>query len=329
MFLVSYSDLYGLLGDNGSHPPIGFANANPLWFNGPNGINLAPYQGAGKYLNSQAISAYSWSSVGDSNYNAFQVSLRKQMSNGVQFDINYTYSKSLDYTSAASRVSFALAGYQNIGLVGSRLENAFNPRSQWAVSDFDTTHQFNANWVAELPFGHGKRFAGNSGSAVDALVGGWQLTGVTRWTSGYPFTVDVGQNWPTDWQYTGLTQMIAKPKTGAFKHPNGAVTIFPDPVAAQSDFIIPFPGGAISRNALRGPGYAGLDMGLSKRWRFMESQSIQFKWDVFNVLNLVRFNAQGVGTAVTSLNQSPTEFGTYSSLLTQPRVMQFALRYEF
>jgi hypothetical protein len=60
-----------------------------------------------------------------------------------------------------------------------------------------------------------------------------------------------------------------------------------------------------------------------------ESQSIQFKWDVFNVLNLVRFNAQGVGTAVTSLNQSPNEFGTYSSLLTQPRVMQFALRYEF
>jgi hypothetical protein len=67
---------------------LDFPNANPLWFNGPNGINLAPYQGAGKYLNSQAISAYSWSSVGDSNYNAFQVSLRKQLSNGVQFDIN-------------------------------------------------------------------------------------------------------------------------------------------------------------------------------------------------------------------------------------------------
>src|SRR5258708_27279741 len=83
---------------------IGFPNANPLWFNGPNGINLAPYLGAGKYLNSQAISSYSWSSVGDSNYNAFQVSLRKQMSNGVQFDINYTYSKSLDYTSTAVQV---------------------------------------------------------------------------------------------------------------------------------------------------------------------------------------------------------------------------------
>ncbi len=325
-------DLYGLLGDNGSHPPIGFPGANPLWFNGPDGVNATQYpqyHGAGKYLNSQAISAYSWSSVGDSNYNAFQVSLRKQLSNGVQFDINYTYSKSLDYTSTASRVSFALAGYQNIGLVGSRVENAFNPRSQWAVSDFDTTHQFNANWLAELPFGRGKRFAGDAGTLTDALIGGWQLTGVTRWTSGYPFTVDVGQNWPTDWQYTGMTQMIAKPKTGVYKHPNGAVTIFPDPVAAQSDFIIPLPGGAISRNALRGPGYAGLDMGLSKRWRFMESQSIQFKWDVFNVLNLVRFNAQGIGTAVTSLNQPPTEFGTYSSLLTQPRVMQFALRYEF
>ena len=56
---------------------------------------------------------------------------------------------------------------------------------------------------------------------------------------------------------------------------------------------------------------------------------MQFTWGVFNVLNQVRFNAQGVGSAVTSIEQAPPQFGTYSSLLTQPRVMQFALRYEF
>jgi hypothetical protein len=214
--------------------------------------------------------------------------------------------------------------------VGSRLENAFSPNSQYAVSDFDMTHQLNANWLAELPFGQGKRFAANASRAADALIGGWQLTGVARWTSGLPFSVDVGQNWPTDWQYTGLAQLMgAKPHTGVYRQSNGSVTIFADPSAAQSLFQIPFPGSGASRNVLRGQGYAGLDLGLSKRWRFLERQSVQFTWQVFNVLNLVRFNAQGVGSAVTSIEQSPTQFGTYSSLLTNPRVMQFALRYEF
>lgn len=204
--------------------------------------------GLGKYLNNQAISAFAWSTVGHSNYNALQASLRKQFSNGLQFDVNYT-SKSLDVTSAASRVGFALVGYQNIGLVGSRLENALSPDRRYAVSDFDMTHQFNANWLAELPFGRGKRFATDTSPAAEALIGGWQLTGVTRWTSGLPLSVDVGQNWPTDWQYTGLAQLVgAKPHTGVYRQPNGSVTVFSNPSAAQSQFVTPFPGSCASRN---------------------------------------------------------------------------------
>jgi len=311
-------DLYGGLGDN---------NGNILHFNGPGGL---VGDGTGKYLNNQAISAYGWSSIGNSNFHALQATLRKQFSNGVQFDLNYTYSKSIDVTSTAARVGFALVGYQNIGVVGSRLENGFNPNSQRSVSDFDLTHQFNANWIADLPFGKGKRFGADAGTVANALIGGWQLTGVARWTSGFPFSVDVGQNWPTDWQYTGLAQLAGpRPKTGVFRQPNGAVTAFRDPVAAQGAFIIPFPGSGASRNVLRGQGYAGLDMGLSKRWRILESQSVQFNWQVFNVLNLVRFNAQGLGSQVTSLAQPAEQFGAYPNLLTQPRVMQFALRYEF
>jgi len=310
-------DLYGGLSNN-----LG----QTLYFNGPTGFN----GGAGKFLNDQAISMFSWSSVGNSNFNALQASLRKQYSNGVQFDFNYTYSKSLDTTSTSSRVGFALVGYQNIGLLGSRLENAFQPNAIRAPSDFDATHQFNADFIAELPFGRGKRLAGNAGPGLDALVGGWQLQGLARWTSAYPLSVDVGQNWPTDWQYTGLAQMITKPKTGVFRQPDGSVSLFAEPAAAQQDFAIPFPGGSGSRNVLRGDGYAGLDLGLSKRWKVpTEAQSLQFRWEVFNVLNQVHFNGQGVGSATTSLLQPPSAFGTYSGLLTQPRVMQFALRYEF
>ena len=87
---------------------------------------------------------------------------------------------------------------------------------------------------------------------------------------------------------------------------------------------------------VRGDGYAGLDMALDKRWKMpMEGHSLEFRWEVFNVPNLHRFNvASGLQTGsacacIASLQQLPDAFGSYTGLLTQPRVMQFALRYEF
>lgn len=313
-------DSYGGIGDN-----IG---SGSYFFNGPTtpvGTN------SGQFLNNQAFSMYGWSSIGNSSYNALQVNLRKQFSQGVQFDLNYTYSKSLDITSAAARVGFAVYGYTNIGLVGSRLANAFQPNLARAPSDFDLTHQFNFDWVAELPVGKGRAFASNAGSIANAFIGNWQLSGIARWTSGFPFSVDGGQRWPTDWFLTAIGQMTSRPKTGTFKG-SGTVNAFADPAGAQQDFTLPLPGQVGSRNVLRGNGYAGLDMSLVKNWKmpFHESQIIQFRWEVFNVPNLTRFNAQGVGSSLlTSLTQQPNSFGAYTSLLTQPRVMQFALRYEF
>jgi hypothetical protein len=283
---------------------------------------------------------YGWSSIGSSSYHALQASLRKQFSHGLQFDFNYTFSKSMDITSAASRVGFSVYGYQNIGLVGSRLANAFSPNLARAVSDYDLTHQINLNWIADVPIGKGRTLAHNASGVLDAFIGGWQLSGLARWTSGFPYSVDGGQRWPTDWFLTAITQMTARPKTGIFHlqgtdangKPYAFVSPFANPTAAQNDFTLPLPGGVGSRNVLRGDGFASWDMSLAKRWKmpYRESHSLQFRWEVFNVPNLTRFNAQGVGASLlTSLTQSPGSFGAYTSLLTQPRVMQFALRYEF
>jgi hypothetical protein len=278
---------------------------------------------AGDLLNNQATALFGWSSIGSSSYHGLQASLRKQLGSGIQFDLNYTFSKSIDITSAASRVGF------NGGILGSQLSNAFSLLQHRGVSDFDTTHQINANWIAELPLGRGKAMASNAGSLLDAIVGGWQLSGLFRWTSGFPFSVGNGYAWASDWNYSGLAQMVTKPKTGAFVQSDGSVSVFADPVAAQSDFINPFPGQSGSRNVLRGPGFVGLDLGLSKRWNLpLEHQSLQFRWEVFNVPNQVRFNVQSV-TNPPSFQQVPSAFGAYTSLLTNPRVMQFALRYEF
>jgi hypothetical protein len=106
------------------------------------------------------------------------------------------------------------------------------------------------------------------------------------------------------------------------------VNIFTDPSGATGigAFVKNLPGDSGIRNNIRGNGFAALDMGLSKRWvmPWKESQGLQFRWEVFNVLNLTRFDVQSVTTSIDS-----GSFGNYGGLLTNPRVMQFALRYEF
>ena len=326
-------DSYGGLGDNSG-------SGLPYFFNGPQsrlpGLCPGSFCQSGKYLSNQAFSMYGWSSIGSSTYHALQATLRKQLSHGVQFDLNYTFSKSTDITSAASRVGFAVYGYTNIGLVGSRLANAFSPKLARAVSDYDLTHQMNLNWIADLPIGRGRALAHNASGLVDGVIGGWQLSGLARWTSGFPFSVDGGQRWPTDWFLTAIAQMTTKQKTGIYHLVDPAtgfsfVSPFASPSSAQAAFTIPLPGQVGSRNVLRGDGFAGLDMSLGKDWKLpWENHSVQFLWQVFNAPNLTRFNAQGVGSSLlTSLTQAPTHFGAYTSLLTQPRVMQFSLRYEF
>jgi hypothetical protein len=316
---------------------VGLANVDIYYALYDTGGNYYFFNGKpGELLNNQATSMFAWSSVGKSTYNGLQVSLKKQVSHGLQFDLNYTYSKSIDTTSGAARLGFSPS--DNIGTPGSRLVNAFDPRGNRGPSDFDTTHQINANWIAELPFGRGKRFASNAGTAADAVIGGWQLSGLARWTTGFPFTVDNGQFWPTNWDEQGSATMVGRPKTGAYRQPDGNVSVFANPSdALANDFIHTFPGGSGSRNVLRAQGFAGWDMSLSKRWKLpYEGHSLQFRWEVFNVPNLHRFNVvtntgtgSGIGDTAPNLQQLPQQFGDYTSLLTQPRVMQFALRYEF
>jgi hypothetical protein len=280
-------------------------------------LNTGPFS----YYNRQYSSLYAWSTIGNANYNALQVTLRKRFSSGIQFDINYTFSKSMDISSDAERVTWGSG-------LGGLVINAFSPNQLRAVSDFDTPHQINANWIVELPFGRGKRIGRNANGALDAFIGGWQLSGIARWTSGFPVNVDNGYFFPTNWELEGNALTVITPKSGAYKRPDGTVSMFADGPAAISDFIHPYPGSSGSRNTFRGDGFAGWDMGLSKRWNMpFENHGLQFRWEVFNVPNLTRFDVAS-RAALPELDLA-TQFGNYTNLLTQPRVMQFALRYEF
>jgi len=292
----------------------------------PNGCSsLGPYT----FWNPQFYSLYGWASVGNSNYHALQVSFRKRLSQGIQFDLNYSYSKSIDISSDAARITpLGLEGSGSALGSGGTIVNSWFPNQLRSLSDFDMTHQFNANWVAELPFGHNKRFGNTALGWVNAIVGGWQFSGIYRITSGLPFSIRDGRNnFPTNGGDQGsLATLVGHVRTGTTKD-GGIVSMFPDADAAFNAFAFTAPGQSGSRNVLRADGFLSWDSSLSKRWLmpYNEQHSLQFRWEVFNVGNFTRFNAL---SNLPSLDQKTT-FGNYTGLLTNPRVMQFALRYEF
>jgi hypothetical protein len=285
----------------------------------------APYYANGgpyTFVDPQFAALYAWRSIGTAAYNALQVTLRRQMSHGLQFDFNYTYSKSIDISSDANRIG-------DEGGLGGQVIDPWTPKALRAVSDFDLTHQINANWIWELPFGNGRWIARDSHGVVNALIGGWQLAGLARWTSGFPIGVSNGAQWPTNWELSGFATKTGPVNTrGVVKNPDGSVSLFGNADAVNAAFAAfspDLPGQVGNRNNLRGGGFAGLDAGLSKRWKITEGKSLQFRWEVFNALNLTRFDVQSLSLSLT--NES--SFGNYTGLLTNPRSMQFMLRFEF
>jgi hypothetical protein len=264
-----------------------------------------------------------------SNYNAMQMTLRHRMAKGLEFDLNYTFSKSIDISSDAERVS--PASYGSLLGLNNNIINAWNPNAQKGVSSFDATHQFNANWIFEMPFGRGRLIGRDAHRALEAVIGGWQLSGLMRWTSGFPVTVDNGfSNFPTNFEMEGNADQIAPVHTGVFFN-TGTPNIFANGPAAIAAFAPAWAGESGQRNEIRGDGYFGLDMGLGKRWYmpYNEKHSLQFRWEVFNVTNTARFDVQSALLSDSLGLGSGSSFGNYSRLLTNPRIMQFALRYEF
>jgi len=279
---------------------------------------------ANNFFDDQWSSLYAWRSIGNANYNAGQFTLRHPSSHGLAFDINYTYSKSIDIGSNAERIN----EFEGFGL-GSQIINSWQPNALRAVSDFDTTHQINANWVYDVPIGSGKHFGATMPGALNAIVGGWQLSGLGRWTSGYPFGVGPGLGfWSTNWELTSSAVQTAPVHTGTFKDAQGNPNVFSNFSNAVDSFRFAFPGESGQRNELRGPGFFQIDMGLGKSWKIKESQEIQFRWETFNVFNNVRFDVAASTANNLSLANS-TNFGKFTQTLTQPRVMQFSFRYNF
>ncbi len=311
-----FADVPGEFGTNGCFPLCATINGQ---------VNANGYT-PNAFFNPQFTSLYAWRNTGTSSYHGLQLTLRHGLSHGLQWDFNYTFSKSIDIGSSAERINAYDAFYQ-----ADQIINSWSPAQLRGVSDFDTAHQLNTNWIYELPVGHGKRFAATASGWQNAVIGGWQFSGLARWTSGFPTTIETFTSFPTNWYLPSAAILSGpKPKTGSFIDPNtGNPELFKDPAAAQGDFRFSFPGESGQRNELRGPGYFGIDTALSKTWMIREAQSLRLTWDVYNVTNAVRFNVADLPQSTGQLEQPSNVFATYSSTLTNPRVMEFALRYSF
>jgi hypothetical protein len=281
--------------------------------------------GAYAFWDDQFSALSAWRSIGYSNYHSMQMVLRKRFSQGLQFDFNYTLSKSFDWSSVVER-NGSFSGF---------VVNSWSPGQRKAISDFDMTHQINSNWIYELPFGRDKYFGKGINKVGDAFIGGWQLGGIFRWTSGLPVGVGNGRFWPTNWNITGFatrtgplpTQKTTKNAPAAAAGGTPGPNLFPDPATALKSYSFTRPGQTGERNGLRGDGFFTIDFNLGKTWKLpFEGHTVQFRWEVFNATNSVRFDPQ---STTLDLGSGRANFGKYSTALTNPRVMQFALRYEF
>lgn len=285
--------------------------------------------GPNAFFHPQYAALTAFSTIARSNYHGGTLSVRQRLGNSLNFDFNYTLSKSLDDAS----------GLQNADTYGAALIlNPLYPQYSYGESDFDVRHNINANSIWSLPVGRGRKFFRDLPGAVDAVLGGWQLSGITRWNSGLPAPMPFDQaQWATNWnaQSNGVRTrpITSSPTRGGLTAPN----LFSDPVAAFRSFRNARAGEAGDRNVLRLPGYFTLDMGLYKSFTmpWNENHQLQFRWDVFNVTNTQSLDIENVTRQSFGLSQdpdlnSPAEtFGNFDIIQGSPRVMQFALRFTF
>lgn len=267
-------------------------------------------------------------SVGFSSYHSMQVGLRKTFRNGDQFDFNWTWAHSIDMGSVTENNQSTSDGLRGIIIA------PYNRALMRASSDFDQRHVFNANYVYNLPLGRGKRYFDGIGKVANLFVGGWQLAGLYRQTTGLPTSVGHNRTWPTNYNITGWATQVAPAADGTNKNapppvPNAASgpNIFQNPQAALNAFGFTYPGEIGDRNNIRGDGVFNIDASLAKNiaMPYNEKHNLQLRWEVFNILNAVRFDPLNISLALGNR----TNFGRYQGTLQPSRVMQMTVRYDF
>jgi hypothetical protein len=252
--------------------------------------------------------------LANSNYHGMLLSLQKRFSKGLQFDFNYTFSKSIDNQSSVVNTVFG-------GLICD-LNDLTVCRGP---SDFDIRHLVNANFIYELPFGKGKYFGKNSPGWLDQVIGGWTVSGIYTYRSGLPFSTSTG-SFPVGYETDSPGLPLGAAPTGQTHNvPSAGGDIIQFFAANSVDgFRNPTAGETGPRNTLRSGSYWGTDLAVLKNFKLpWEGQKIQIRWESYNA-----FNHNVFSIPAANIN-SPGTFGQITTTASLPREMQFAIRYDF
>ncbi|MCS6954141.1 MAG: TonB-dependent receptor [Bryobacteraceae bacterium] len=265
--------------------------------------------------------ALSLDSYVTSNYHSLQVKAQKRAMRGLSFLTAYTWSKSIDLSS--ERGSGDRGGGFDTG--------GGNPRDlrgySRGLSGFDVRHRFVTSYVWELPFGRGRRFLSDRSPAADKILGGWEISGITQFQSGFPTTPLMSGDVNGD----GIADRpdVVGPVTYRPRNPDCYIVDRRNPACGvTTSSFVDLPAGATrfgtsGRNILIGPGLNLWDFSVTKHTALSERYNLQFRVEFFNLFNRANFHQPNRITNVTA-----PVFGSISSAQ-RPREMQFGLKLEF
>ena len=303
-----------ITGFDGGCPVVSFpyANLNTL-------STVDTFSSGGCGLNGQHAFLELATNDGNSNYNALEMSLRRRMSKGVAFAINYTW-------------SHGLANYGDNLTANPLPQNAYNYGAEMSNSILDIRQRFVSNFVWALPFGKGKRFL-SSGGVASKVLGDWQFNGIIDLQTGTPFGVSAPDNSFTGPAHASYANCLGNAFVGASGDPNvyTSTGFFLNPNA----FAVPAAGtfGTCKPLPFHGPGIQDTDLSLFKDFSITERYRLQFRAEFFNAFNHPNFSNPGPfvgfpGTFQVNSTLSPI-LGTDSGGPGDPREIQFALKLFF
>ena len=327
---VGYIGSHGyheLIGIDGNEPFPVICPASPCPATYPSGFGAlagTPVPAGSYYVptnvkaNPAIANTWTWFSEGDSSYHALEVDLNHRFSSGFSLRGVYTFSKALDDGDSLNATTS--------GGGPALASNPFNLAADKGLATYDVQHMLSANATYALPFGRGQRFASGLSGFANGLVSGWWVNSIVTAQGGFPFSPQLSYN-PSN---NGDTRNPVRP----FANPNfsgpvilGAPGNWFDPHAflappnnaANAGFY-----GNLGRNTLRGPGLATWDFSTMKDTKINERLNLQFRAEIFNLLNRANFNMPNE-VVFTPSGISPTA-GVITSTTTTSRQVQFGLK---
>jgi hypothetical protein len=237
----------------------------------------------------------------DQSYNALQAVLQKRMSNGLQAQVSYTWSKCLSNSPGYFGTGW---GSTNATSSGGQpgWENIYNPRLDWGPCYYDQTHILTSYVTYQLPFGRGKQFGHDMNSALSSVLGNWEIGGIVTLHTGNALTLNNFGGWGVGGN-SDNTGGVNPQTLAGLPDCSGRVHILNQTVLANAtpgqagyiQYIDPSPSnvspaalntfGTCGVGNVRGPAYANVDLSLHKGFLFTESKKLEFRFEALNAFN--------------------------------------------